>query len=266
MKMKPSIWTTLDETPAIKQHPHFRISSSALTNLRASLSSFLLSSFVAEESSSRLILPANEKHHSLARARSALGRFVVWGSANLVTSIRFSDQVTSQVFAAVLNESQLVDFPLVTHADEDCHFFVKNPIWRSSDDLVQLRRLGPDKVNLTTHESMTTDDGGRSTKILDVKVHLERSVINIRYGTSAVAEKKRLLRHSLKLGTRRAWAKERQALAEGKQQQPWTSDEVERIHGQGFLSSYEVIFTQDVDLYPELANDMDNLMFRKKKV
>ena len=48
----------------------------------------------------------------------------------------------------------------------DAYYLVKNPIWRSSDDAAQLRRLER-SVNLTMHESQTDN-----SKILDVRVHL----------------------------------------------------------------------------------------------
>ena len=48
----------------------------------------------------------------------------------------------------------------------DGYYLVKNPIWRSSEDVVQLRRLER-SVNLTMHESQTDNK-----KILDVRVHL----------------------------------------------------------------------------------------------
>ena len=75
--------------------------------------------------------------------------------------------------------------------------FIKNPIWRSSEDIVQLRRLGAGRVNLTMHESQKTSDV--NSKILDVKVHLPGAVINVRYGAAggAGAERARLLRHAI---------------------------------------------------------------------
>ena len=70
----------------------------------------------------------------------------------------------------MLNDSELVDFVgAVAHPEgggADGYYLVKNPIWRSSEDVVQLRRLER-SVNLTMHESQTDNK-----KILDVRVHL----------------------------------------------------------------------------------------------
>ena len=70
----------------------------------------------------------------------------------------------------MLNDSELVDFvSAVAHPEgggADGYYLVKNPIWRSSEDVVQLRRLER-SVNLTMHESQTDNK-----KILDVRVHL----------------------------------------------------------------------------------------------
>ena len=71
----------------------------------------------------------------------------------------------------VLNDSELVDFVSAAHPDgADGYYFVKNPIWRSSEDVVQLRRLER-SVNLTMHESQTDN-----SKILDVRLHLPGTV------------------------------------------------------------------------------------------
>ena len=74
------------------------------------------------------------------------------------------------ICAQVLNDSELVDFvSYSSHPDGaavDGYYFVKSPIWRSSGDVAQLRRLER-SVNLTMHESQTDN-----SKILDVRVHL----------------------------------------------------------------------------------------------
>ena len=78
--------------------------------------------------------------------------------------------ILKKFYSQVLNDSELVDFvSAVAHPEgggADGYYLVKNPIWRSSEDVVQLRRLER-SVNLTMHESQTDNK-----KILDVRVHL----------------------------------------------------------------------------------------------
>ena len=164
------------------------------------------------------------------------------------------------VFARVLNGTEMVDFRLISRSGQDVYFFIKNPIWKSSEDIVQLRRLGP-RVNLTMHESETDN-----SKILDVKVHLLNTVINVRYGTEADVERIRLLRHSLKATTRRAWIREKARLLEKKPLSlEWSKKELKQIEVQGYADGYDVVNKRSVQEYPELANDLENVQFVKSK-
>ena len=55
-------------------------------------------------------------------------------------------------------------------------------------------------------------------------------MINIRYGSSAAGEKARLLRHSLRSVTRRAWAREKERLKSGRSADGnWTPREIRQI-------------------------------------
>ena len=64
---------------------------------------------------------------------------------------------------------------------------------------------------------------------------LEGTVINVRYGSSAAGEKSRLLRHSLRAVTRRAWAKEKERVKSGTNATAlgrWTPREIRQIQVQ----------------------------------
>ncbi len=180
------------------------------------------------------------------------------GPSVRVFATSLSDEVAREVFSAVLNGSQLVDFrlPSATHVG-DTYFFVKSPLWRSAEDLVQLRRLGHGKVNLTVHEGQKETT---ASKILDVRVHLADAVVSIRYGVSAAAERTRLLRHALKLSAKRAWIRERQS-----PNMDWTPEEKRQLQSRGFVDNVEAVFAKDVDEFPELANDIDNVRFVKRR-
>ena len=61
---------------------------------------------------------------------------------------------------------------------------------------------------------------------------LTGAVINIRYGNSAAGEKARLLRHSLRSVTRRAWAREKERIKSGRAGATlgkWTPREIRQI-------------------------------------
>ena len=213
---------------------------------------------------------------SFSRLEPALGKFVSLsrvGSSAVVSVTPASDDLRSQVFSRVLNGSEMVDFrvagaPPRAGAGADAYFFLKSPIWQSSEDVVQLRRLGAAEVNLTTHESLINggEEGGSSAKILDVKVHLPGAVVNVRYGSAgAGAERARLLRHALKLASRRAWAREKERLAGRREGTTWTAREAKQILNKGYADGWRAEFARDVKDFPDLANDIDNVKFVKEE-
>ena len=255
------------------EHPRsrgrdFETGSAALGRFSASLRSLRR---LGSISPSSLVFRPTSIPVQFTREESALGEYVTLSlDKDNVASVHSSDDndKMSEVFGKVLNGSTLVDFFMVSRTGLDSYFFIKNPIWRSSDDIMQLKRLGK-SVNLTMHESQTDN-----TKILDVKVHLINVAVNVRYGAEAAAEKTRLLRHSLKLVSKRAWAREKEALTAGTMKpskSDWTSREIRQItDGQGYADGYEVVYNRDPRIYPELANDLENVRFiatkgKKKK-
>ena len=171
------------------------ISSVAETNFQRTLDSFQQMSLFSA-SNGKLVFRPNVRVE-LSRQPSPLGRFVVLSKqgANRVrinAIPKGGDQVTKEVFSRVLNDADLVDFSVpVSRSNgggEDALYFTKSLIWQSSKDIQELRRLGASRVNLTMHESLTSKNDANS-KILDVKLHLPQTVINIRYGSAPELEK-----------------------------------------------------------------------------
>ena len=152
---------------------------------------------------------------AFSRKEPAVGKFVIVAQTSnnqavvrAVSSGR-ANEVTGDIFAAVLNGASIVDYTAVSHGGVDAYFFTKENVWQSSEDIKALYRLGP-LVNLTTHDTQT--DAGMT---MDVKVHLDGAVINIRYGTNAENEKGRILRHAYKTLARRAWSREKDSTFAG---------------------------------------------------
>ena len=106
------------------------------------------------------------------------------------------------MFTAVLNTSATyVPLNTQSHGRPVYHFTKPGPAPHSSDDIVQLRRLGS-AVNLTVHDGKA-EQGGR--KVVDVRVHLGRAIINIRYGSTRDRELTRLARHGLRTLSGQVW-------------------------------------------------------------
>ena len=123
------------------------------------------------------------------------------------------------------------------------------------------RRLSSNKINLTVHESQF-----ENSKVMDVRVHLASSVINIRYGTDPVREKTRLLRHVARTLSRRAWAREQDIVsgaAPGSWSVEWRDREITQILSGDEVTGYDVEYRHSPILYPDLASDILNVVFTR---
>ena len=197
-----------------------------------------------------------------SRLTSPLGKFVALSlDNNGVAKIRSieagsSNEVPRDVFKRVLEGAALA--LNIQHGTIDAYYFVKENIYAASNDVKTLRRLGP-SVNLTSHDSQSST----GMVVMDVKVHLENTILSIRYGSSIEAERGRILRHAAKVTARRAWTRQKELLSEnrGFEGENWNSREIDQILLSGNIPNYEVRFTRDLDEYPELAADLANVEF-----
>ncbi len=76
------------------------------------------------------------------------------------------------------------------------------------------------------------------------------------------------MRHSLRSATRRAWTREKEELAKSRRlssDSRWSMAEARQIQNQGYADGYDVVYVRDVRRNPELANDLDNVRFVKRK-
>ena len=179
------------------------------------------------------------------------------------------NEVPRSIFLSVLSDASLVDFQAISKNGDDAYYFVKNRIGESTNDIRALHRLGP-RVNLTTHDTQTDN-----SLTMDVKVHLDKTVLNIRYGTKSDIEKNRLLRHSYKMLTRRAWIKEKELLLAEEllgdnsrirlTDYPWNASQKKQLLRKGIVDGFDIDFKREVQKYPELANSLDNIRFIPRK-
>ncbi len=264
----------------------------------SSWSSFLRVSAIP---SSRLVFDPLSRVSPLSRADSALGRDVsigtqlqedeLEGTRRTVARVRStpeSDEAHREAFARWLDGAELVGFRMVARDGADAHFFVKDDAWPgSSEDVAQLRRLGAGRLNLTLHEGQdVSTPGKKAKKVLDVKAHLPGgvagAVVTVRYGSDAATETARLLRHALKATARKAWLREKerareQLKAAGRSkggggrtdvvigERRWSRAEAEQLLAKGFVAGYDAVFARDAEEFPELATDLDNVRFVKRK-
>ena len=86
----------------------------------------------------------------------------------------------------------------------------------------------------------------------------------VRYGTEPERERARLLRHSARTVTRKLWAKEKELL---ERREPtvnkWNLRESKQILSSGSADGWEVVYKNSPQLFPQLANDLENAVFVK---
>lgn len=182
----------------------------------------------------------------------------------VVSSVPAANAIYRDVYTSVFNRSHLLPFSFVVHnAQQDAFYFVKEEIWKASDDKGQLKRL-QGQVNTTFHES--NKENGSGNNYFDVKIHGANAVVNLRYGTTIEKEKQRLLHHAKLSAIRKAWHREKELLKSGfLGSVEWTANESEEILKIGYLTTYEGNYIHDVQVYPELAEDPYNIKFAKKQ-
>lgn len=182
----------------------------------------------------------------------------------IVSSVPAANAIYRDVYTSVFNRSQLLPFTFVVHnAQQDSFFFIKEELWRASEDRQQLKRL-QGQVNTTYHE--IERENGSGSNYLDVKIHGQHAIINLRYGTTVEKEKQRLMHHAKLTAVRKAWHREKEILRNGLTSGiEWTQQEIDEILKQGYANNYEGEYVHDVTIYHELSEDPYNIRFVKKK-
>ncbi|XP_023229639.1 teneurin-m-like isoform X2 [Centruroides sculpturatus] len=183
------------------------------------------------------------------------------GNRAIVRSSNEAEIIRRDVFTSVFNNSYILDLHLVMHG-QDVFYFVKDSTWRVNDDLNQLQRLGT-AINTTVHESKVEDQRSGHQHV-DIRVHADHSILNIRYGSTLQKERQRLLRHAKKHAVGQRWAQEREMILTNQRgSREWTEKEKEHILSSSSVPGYRSDYYHSVELYPELADDPANVLFHK---
>lgn len=183
----------------------------------------------------------------------------------IVSSVPAANAIYRDVYTSIFNRTILMPFTFVVHNSlHDVFHFIKEDSWKSGEDKQQLKRL-QGQVNTTFHE-VSNKENSSGTNYLDVKIHGSHAIINLRYGTTVEKEKQRLMHHAKLQAARKAWAREKELLADGLiTSTEWSQSDVDEILKQGYSNYYDCQYIHDVNNYPELADDPYNIKFVKKR-
>lgn len=164
----------------------------------------------------------------------------------------------------LLNGSDVVDLSFTING-KDVHYFIRGDASQADRDL---RSLGihstlvtyENGVNVSVHHSQH----GRRSEV-DVRVHSNHTVINVRYGTNVDHERKRVLHHAYERAVKHAWHREKHLLQHSlPSHHTWSPTEVKELAMLGQVSGYVGQYIHSPDEYPELADDCNNIKFVKE--
>lgn len=164
----------------------------------------------------------------------------------------------------LLNGSNIIDLTF-TISGKDVHYFVRNDPEQADRDL---RSLGihstlvtyENGVNVSVHRSQH----GRRSEV-DVRVHSNHTIINVRYGTNIDHERKRILHHAYERAVKHAWQREKHLLQHSlPSYHTWSSSEIKELAMLGQVTGYVGQYILTPDQYPELADDCNNIRFVKE--
>ncbi|CAG5114545.1 unnamed protein product, partial [Candidula unifasciata] len=166
----------------------------------------------------------------------------------------------------LLNSSQILPVHF-TILGKDVHYFVKPSAQQAVDDL---RELGihsdlvtyESGINVSVHRSQHGHGFGLSHREVDVRIHGNHTVLNIRYGTTLDREIRRVLRHAKDRAVAHAWAREKHLLQHSLPSlYHWSDAEMHQILAVGRVTGYVADYIHQPDQYPELSDDCNNIRF-----
>ncbi|XP_037803536.1 teneurin-a-like [Penaeus monodon] len=272
----PSLWEAFTHTPATPTRAAVSPFSEQVQGVRC-VSGLVLTLQEAARTTARLstLTPTRLRHDfwpqthkiEIASVPGPFGVGLLVSSVDgraMVTATDLANPIFRDVLTSVFNNSLLLDITLTTH-NTHVFYFVKENFWKASEDMTQLNRLGGE-VNITVHEPSASAplqaDEEKNDNFVDVKLHSAWAVVHIRYGTTVVQEKKRLLKHAKKVAIRRAWSEERERLSSGLPGSvEWSSSETEELLSRGSVSSYTAKYLYPPEEYPALLDDPTNVRF-----
>lgn len=173
-------------------------------------------------------------------------------SVNVLDS---ANEIMVLLATTLLNNSLAVGLRYTIHG-HDVHHFVKPSVDQAVDDIkgLSLRAEGIIQgLNVTVQQIPQASDN--TVQFIDIRLHSNYTLLNLRYGTTLKAERDRVLHHAKQRAVQGAWEIERELTQSQKLRiNTWTKRQEEELlskkHVDGIIGEYAL----DVSEYPELAD------------
>lgn len=206
-------------------------------------------------------------------AKTAMYSDILVKSVNgyVFTSVFDTTPKWAEKFSKFLNQSEVLDLRY-TIGGREVMYFIKTDADAVEDELGVLGIHGKmgeygNGINVTVNR-LSHPDGYRiaSYTETDVRFHGNYSVINVRYGSNYDHERHRVVRHAKERAVHRAWAREKWLILNSlPTYHSWTEQERQQIKSAGYLEGFDTQFTRDPLVYPEAADDCNNVRFVRVK-
>ena len=172
-----------------------------------------------------------------------------------------ADQVLAALATVLLNNTHVVDAHMTLHG-RDVHYFVKESLAQAVED-VRTLSLRENQVvhglNITVHRHHLTPDVMR---YVDIRLHGNHTVLNVRYGSNSVEEWARVMDHAKERALEAAWKMEQSRVQAGMYTATnWSKRQRSLLLSKGVVPGMVGQYIRDVFIYPQLADDPKNVIF-----
>lgn len=161
----------------------------------------------------------------------------------------------------LLNNTYIVPYHFSIH-QRDTHYFVKPTLEEAISDVRELSlrtETSINGLNITVHRFHEDSD---TMKFVDVRIHANHTVMNVRYGTSVYHEKERILKHTKDRTVDHAWMLEQHLVRDNRETiHQWSRPQKDELLSDGYIANMEPVYIRDVNMFPELLDDPRNIKF-----
>ena len=177
-------------------------------------------------------------------------------SVNVLDSAREELVLLASV---LLNNSIAVGLQFTVHG-RDIHHFIKPSIEQAQEDIkaLSLRPEGTVQGLNVTYHRIPPDN----VRYIDIRLHSNYTLVNLRYGTTLEAERDRILHHAKQRAIDGAWEIEREIVQSRRlRMNVWTKQQEEELVSKGKVEGMTGEYVLDVDEFVELADSPKNIRF-----
>ncbi|XP_071087575.1 teneurin-m-like isoform X3 [Haliotis cracherodii] len=213
-------------------------------------------------------LPSEKPAPLLAIFGEGVTISIVSGKA-VINVADIASEWARKLATVLLNKSQMVKLHYTIHG-KDVHYFIKSSYTQAEDDL---RTLGittdlvtlDNGINISVHKNQRSHGFGRGRDEIDVRIHGNHTVINIRYGTNIDHEMNRILHHAKERAVASAWHTEKYLIQNSLPTRfEWEDEDAKELQANGHVNGWEGEYIRSPQDYPELSDDANNIRFIKQ--